>query len=423
MKNIQILICLLCMSLQNIAQTDALTIVPNGNVGVGTTTPTQKLDVQGAVHVSEDIIIDTGNLGIGTTTPSEKLEIKGDVFTNGANLWLTGRGDHAPKRLRLHHSGSAAYMDWKSGHLNFRNDTSTKMTITQDGNIGIGIDNPNAKLHIRSNASDPAITANNALTINSSNSNDGSLQIGIDKGYSWIQSHGGKPLAINVYNNVGIGTSTPTQGKLVVNGVGNLQNVRYGYLNNRPNNTTGVYSGGVHYSIYATGRIASTEFNAYSDLRIKNVIGLSNTSNDLETLSKIKITDYTLIDTVTKGNQTHKKIIAQQLKEIYPQAVTDDITEMIPNIYQLSKITNGWITIAPKDLVIGDTIKLIFSHEEVLVAVLEIKENAIKVASNKEGDVFVYGKQVSDFHTVDYEDNAMLNVSATQALLKQIKTL
>jgi wobble nucleotide-excising tRNase len=35
----------------------------------------------------------------------------------------------------------------------------------------------------------------------------------------------------------------------------------------------------------------------------------------------------------------------------------------------------------------------------------------------------VYGKEVSDFHTVDYEALTTLNISATQALLKKINDL
>ena len=39
------------------------------------------------------------------------------------------------------------------------------------------------------------------------------------------------------------------------------------------------------------------------------------------------------------------------------------------------------------------------------------------------GSVFVYGREVDDFRTVDYEAISMLNVSATQELLKRIEAL
>ena len=37
------------------------------------------------------------------------------------------------------------------------------------------------------------------------------------------------------------------------------------------------------------------------------------------------------------------------------------------------------------------------------------------------GEVFVYGREVDDFRTVDYEAISMLNVSATQELFKMIQ--
>ena len=43
---------------------------------------------------------------------------------------------------------------------------------------------------------------------------------------------------------------------------------------------------------------------------------------DLAMLNKIKVTDYTYIDvSVAMGNGVHKSAIAQELEQVYPQAV------------------------------------------------------------------------------------------------------
>jgi hypothetical protein len=42
-------------------------------------------------------------------------------------------------------------------------------------------------------------------------------------------------------------------------------------------------------------------------------------------------------------------------------------------------------------------------------------------AENLGGNIFVYGEQVNDFRSVDYEGLTTLNISATQELSKQLK--
>ncbi|MGK0366636.1 MAG: hypothetical protein ACI85O_003711, partial [Saprospiraceae bacterium] len=42
---------------------------------------------------------------------------------------------------------------------------------------------------------------------------------------------------------------------------------------------------------------------------------------------------------------------------------------------------------------------------------------------DEEHFVFVYGKEVDDLHSVDYDALAMLNISATQEIAKQVETL
>lgn len=71
----------------------------------------------------------------------------------------------------------------------------------------------------------------------------------------------------------------------------------------------------------------------------------------------------------------------------------------------------------------GNKLKLIFNDGEKLVTVTDVSSNGFKVDTDREGQVFVYGIQVDDFHAVDYEALSMLNISATQELLKRITEL
>jgi len=58
------------------APTERMRISNAGNVGIGTTSPTQKLDINGNAAIS-------GNVGIGTTSPTQKLDVNGATRLNG----------------------------------------------------------------------------------------------------------------------------------------------------------------------------------------------------------------------------------------------------------------------------------------------------------------------------------------------------
>ena len=414
-----------------VAQTDALTILPNGNIGVGTTTPTQMLEVNGNIQGSSAFL---GNANWGSDHASFNHKVFGNQQTHYA---------------LLHRNDGETFLNASLGKsIRFRINNVDKIIVHSNGNFGIGMTTPKIIVDVKENSiigsSGQSVSQHDVSnrgtkvsfghqgsefvgmrTIISPGTNacGNSADIGFDT-WECNTSTSREVMRINGTGNVGIGTKTPTQAKLVVSGNAKYKLGKFQWFAYYQKGT-GVASGSdqIPYSIYATDRIAAQQFNAFSDARIKTIFGVSNAAKDLETLSKIKITNYRMIDTITKGNQIHKKVIAQQVKEVYPQAVTTDVIEVIPNIYELSTIKDGWIHTSTKDLVVGDNLKLIFSEEEVLVKVLEIKDDAIKVASDQEGSVFVYGKQVSDFHTVDYEAIAMLNVSATQALLKRTELL
>ena len=96
---------------------------------------------------------------------------------------------------------------------------TNKAVILANGNMGVGGGSdtpPQAKLHIV-NKNQNADANSNTFILGPTNQSN--LRLGYDESYSWIQSHGSKPLAINpVGNNVGIGTTNPGDYKLNVNG-------------------------------------------------------------------------------------------------------------------------------------------------------------------------------------------------------------
>lgn len=212
--------------------------------------------------------------------------------------------------------------------------------------------------------------------------------------------------------------NTSIKGGLKIEGTIAKTATGYGYLAKVGAGTT-VTDSYHTYSLYATGRIAATEFNAYSDARIKDIKGKSKSAKDLQLLNLLQVTDYTMKDTIAYGSKTHKKLIAQQIKEVYPQAVST-ITEVIPDIFQKAAIKDGWIQLE-NDLKVGDRVKIITDtttqiHEVLTAESTRFQVKALTTDKSQPKTVFVYGREVNDFHTVDYEAIAMLNVSATQEL-------
>ena len=125
--------------------------------------------------------------------------------------------------------------------------------------------------------------------------------------------------------------------------------------------------------------------NNFSDIRTKNVIGHSNSLKDLALINKIKITDYTMKDNI-RDDKHYKKVIAQEINEIYPQAISKT-RSVLPDIFaqpSSSKFENKILELTlEKDhgLKAGDHIDLLSQEVKLTdVEVIEIKDSKL---SNK----------------------------------------
>jgi hypothetical protein len=290
------------------------------------------------------------------------------------------------------------------------------MTINSDGRVGIGTSNTQfAQLSVAGGAT-PALRLD-------ANSGVAAMSIG-GTGQLNVDAPGvtGGRFVVKDSGNVGIGTNNPTRAKLEISGGVNQTVRQYGFLN--LGNPTGKFdvpgpdAVTVPYSIWADRRVAAEEFNAFSDERLKNIQGRSDSAMDLRTLLSIEITDYRHKDVLAKGNGTYKKVTGQQVEKVFPQAVSKH-TEVVPDIYRPASIQDGWIALAT-DLKKGDRVRLISEKAAGIYEVLEVAPNKFRTDLKPEGDrIFVYGREVKDFLAVDYEAISMLNVSATQQIKKE----
>jgi hypothetical protein len=172
--------------------------------------------------LSNNVFYNTGNVGIGTTSPSESMHVY-KAGTGTARLLFETGGAGAPS---LVFKNSLNQVDWylssTTGNFSYY-DGGDKFTIDTSGNVGIGIAIPTELLHVykagtgtarllfeTGGAGAPSLVFKNSL-------NQVEWYLSSTTG-NFSYYDGGDKFTIDTSGNVGIGTTNPGTHKLAVEG-------------------------------------------------------------------------------------------------------------------------------------------------------------------------------------------------------------
>ncbi len=389
-----------------------------------------------------------GNVGIGTASPVFPLSFSNSIGDK-ISLWGASGAHYgfgiANSLLQIH-------SDTASSDIAFGYGSSTSMTETMriSGNGTLFVKGADPSVYIgTSGGTHGAVylgNANHGVKRFYSNGNDVGLYTTAADLYLSANGSGQRSHFVLKNNgNVGIGNPNPAV-KLDVAGATYLtmsddNNFGSGiefYSKAGPQNLSPGQQTNQWVTVRADGWIAAGYgLVVYSDKRIKKHAQASITTEDLDDIQKLQVTNYKMIDPANGGNVWRKGFIAQEVEKVIPGAISQS-KEFVPNLFTLataaeydtSAKTLALTLSKDHELKVGDRVRLHLDGERHDLKVGEVSspsEFVVKNCTKAPEKVFAWGKEVSDFRTVDYDRIFTTAVGALQELKREkdteVKTL
>ena len=198
-----------------------------GKVGIGTATPSEKLEIQEANDTPTVLKISNTNAGSNSMVSLKLRANNTEASFFVRNETPGGYGEFAPRRAGISNSGPIALITTSDASpINFAPNFNTKMTVMPDGKVGIGSTLPSTKLQIVGNGGTSVDMKVNGRIVSGDATNAGGIWV--NEGTTMFMgqnsssslgfyNNGAWRMTVDQNGNVGIGTSSPNQ-KLTVNG-------------------------------------------------------------------------------------------------------------------------------------------------------------------------------------------------------------
>jgi hypothetical protein len=364
---------------------ESMRIDSSGNVGIGTTSPSSKLDVAGTVrfvdsssagpdlefgnigggtsinnvanarnhygafeHVFTNFnnstermrITSAGDVGIGTSSPAQRLTVAGNILTTSAagtdsfiNVTTSGVQNSL---FGFNNSGSTnafgaanntTYIgSGNSFNVQLITNGSPAMTITNTLNVGIGTSSPGERLTVSggyANFAGLRIAGTDHDTSNNIYLASGDLSLSTNTGALLFKTGLTERMRIDSSGNLLVGTTSTTMGQtgIIMQPAfgGNIGNIDIGHANGTATGNSYVrfyYNAGVIGSITQDGTTAVL-YNTTSDARLKENVAPADDAAALIDAIQVRKFDWKV-----DGSHQRYGFIAQELVEVAPEAVS-----------------------------------------------------------------------------------------------------
>lgn len=218
-------------------------------------------------------VLPNGNVGIGTTAPSSKLEVVGKIYSIGANAEVSTQD----------RTTGTQYTFWGTGNNMklWRSDFGDIINMLNNGNVGIGVTTPVSKLQV--NVGNIEISDNFDNMLLSRNTAQGRNFQLIGTAMGWDQTG----IYLGGYNQ---------------------NNLSGAYAS-----ATRVYAGGPYGSL----PISATAFTVVSSKRYKQ--NIQPVAYGLDAVMKMRPVQYDYI--FEKSHQVHLGLIAEEMNQLIPEVV------------------------------------------------------------------------------------------------------
>jgi hypothetical protein len=444
-----------------------------GNVGIGTKSPSNKLQVYGGRIAIDDpnnavlelktnsyysyiftegdgnlkiypgstsnhIILNPAgagaNVGIGTT-PSARLHIYEATGTahgvNSGSIIIdhdnNGGASSITFRSKVNRGSDYGYIQYQDASsvggggegnrliLGTQNDGDDHIILSPAGNVGIGTNNPGFKLQVAGDIHSNWVRTEGQTGWFSQTYEGGWYMTDS----TWIKNYNGKPLQITGY------VQSTFDPYFFINGPG---------VTDPWGNQTGNFSAYFQYAIQAP------ELWSTSDARVKtNILDISD-PNSLTILRQLQPKTFSFIDSRKQNGdlRVNYGFIAQEVETVLSDAVTTT-SDFIPSILetcdvakqmdQNNQCTGTEITLATKTIPetwsVGTVVKVITSNnisKEVTIKTVDVVNNKFVIEEELDDPrYFVYGERVTDFRVLHKDVIFAITTAAVQEIDRQLQ--